>query len=1376
MDDFEDVVETDTVDTDVSSTPAIDNNASEPIATPQTIKKSRNKGYETLLKRSIQNTADELRNQATFIGEQERLGNDKIAAQTAIYNDTLDNVARTAVVFPVNSDGTIHFPEIQPPEELKTPEERDRYTRDQKRIQDRLKYILNEYDEAKTTSGDNLKYIAGSAVRSGINLVSESLGTVPIVGGMAVQAIGTLGGQDNFVTRNGVLMQEWTVNLLDSINDSLTDALINERRATEVGREAAKVIDTGAQVAAIAASVYAGGASIAGKVSRKAAARGISEAAAKRASQTAAKTFAERAGNITSAMYASAQTENYLTRPREGMSNEEYLEYLKSKTGGEILGDLAFGALVGVSNYYLEKTFGAEASIKNFFGSAADGFVRLATRRAYEEGLTEIAQDEVLDVFDLFRGYILGNETRKISGMEFLENLISPQTLETFVVSAIIGGATASAEYRSARVNLVKEYKQGLKKVFPNATEEQLETASKAFVNSTEDSVVAKVHQSLIADDQLRNQYGTYNTIVQNRINELINQSIARGEELDFGKTPEEQAQRIGSLAQQVVDELYAQAINRKVPINEVFDVTKIDVKDGVMYMYGEEYGRRPLTALTKNLTPAQYEQMQAEKRVADNLQKQQKEQEKQIKEALKEAKKREREAQRELAKQKKQAEKDAKAMQKAQAKRERIQETQDKVLARVEIRGLDENKARGILAILRPDLPVRAMKKGEIKTILRSEIDNYVALQNRDQIQPIERQKPARQRQKQAVQEEVFNQAIREQSDIAAENERLDAENEPYTGDTIVVNGVERTVYNSNGDRIAKSEAALKNFWNWFGDSKVVDDKGRPLVVYHGTSSDFDTFDMDESGKNTGTAIYGRGFYFTTNKDVATKWGAKRGEPRVISAYIKLENPNMVEALSYPKDSQEKGFDGVIAQVWGEKDLEIVAFESNQIKSTENRGTFSPDTGNIYQQKVDKKTLGEWNPLRKSIRLFSGANETTLAHELSHFWLDNMMMYSRLNAAVQNQGFMAVWNNIKKYLNIDDRQERVSQAQAEKYASAYLQYIKDSKTAPAMDLGFKGLNEYFADISEEYFENALHRDEGELDTYSELEDLTPEIVDALQKLTTVDLSQYKQAIEFVNKDKKLLDELNETDRMVEKGDITLEQKEQLDAANVSAYAVNNAIDNMDTQEKQIVESTETIETLDQEQEKTENDIKKFDVEGGNTNSLQHRLNMIALAKNIAENNAALEKHDTHRDMLKVAEAADAFVNSRLEDAKLIVDGKMAEQDGLFASDLYTALERKAIADNDADLIDFLRHSKVANQLAKELGQRVAGFRNYNGDGSFDIMSALKSLDKKYEKGYGKKAQEEVQSELKALDNEIEQQDIAADSKIDDFLEEIRCK
>lgn len=31
--------------------------------------------------------------------------------------------------------------------------------------------------------------------------------------------------------------------------------------------------------------------------------------------------------------------------------------------------------------------------------------------------------------------------------------------------------------------------------------------------------------------------------------------------------------------------------------------------------------------------------------------------------------------------------------------------------------------------------------------------------------------------------------------------------------------------------------------FWAWFGDSKVVDDQGQPLILYHGTASDIHSF-----------------------------------------------------------------------------------------------------------------------------------------------------------------------------------------------------------------------------------------------------------------------------------------------------------------------------------------------------------------------------------------------------------------------------------------------------------------------------------------------------------------------------------------------------
>ena len=101
----------------------------------------------------------------------------------------------------------------------------------------------------------------------------------------------------------------------------------------------------------------------------------------------------------------------------------------------------------------------------------------------------------------------------------------------------------------------------------------------------------------------------------------------------------------------------------------------------------------------------------------------------------------------------------------------------------------------------------------------------------------------------------------------VAEENARLDAENPIYNGETININGQEKTVYNSNGDRIAQSAEALRNFYKWFGDSKAVDEQGRPLVVYHGTYAEFDTFDKEKIGGAHDQGFYGRGFYFSRYK-----------------------------------------------------------------------------------------------------------------------------------------------------------------------------------------------------------------------------------------------------------------------------------------------------------------------------------------------------------------------------------------------------------------------------------------------------------------------------------------------------------------------------
>ncbi len=62
----------------------------------------------------------------------------------------------------------------------------------------------------------------------------------------------------------------------------------------------------------------------------------------------------------------------------------------------------------------------------------------------------------------------------------------------------------------------------------------------------------------------------------------------------------------------------------------------------------------------------------------------------------------------------------------------------------------------------------------------------------------------------------------------------------------------------------------------------------------------------------------------------------------------------------------------------------------NSQIKSTQNRGTFSKDTGNIYLQRT--QVNGMYDPELNVIVLERNLNTTTPPHELSHFWLNTIL------------------------------------------------------------------------------------------------------------------------------------------------------------------------------------------------------------------------------------------------------------------------------------------------------------------------------------------------------------------------------------------------
>lgn len=597
---------------------------------------------------------------------------------------------------------------------------------------------------------------------------------------------------------------------------------------------------------------------------------------------------------------------------------------------------------------------------------------------------------------------------------------------------------------------------------------------------------------------------------------------------------------------------------------------------------------------------------------------------------------------------------------------------------------------------------------------------------------------------------------------------------------------GKERTVYNSNGDRIAKSEAALKNFWNWFGDSKVVDNQGRPLVVYHGTDAKFDTFDISKFGQ-TDSGEFGKGFYFTGSKTYAEEYGSV-----IMPTYLKITNPYTTQVgsnISEEKTERIKsdGYDGIVVlsrpdeykisdfdsrqeyeeavaefadsdtyileTVWKGDDvdektyihnkIEFVAFESNQIKSTENRGTFSPDTGNIYQQKGQggQGARGAYIPEYRFIAKTRKMDESTLAHELAHDWIDQYFRYAQSGKA--SKEYMKRWAALSKALGIQEGDIRVSSEASEKFARAYEGWLLKQDWDKALGVAddekrrlieeFKryqqSLRDIYSGLTDKYFKQ----------TWGKAGELDPRIQAWFEKFGDIDVEELEAS------------------------------REPMTPAQESQKAVDKAIDIV------IDNSTDPDTKKRLTAAKLLNDTSRYEVKGGNKNSLQRRLS--ALAKDIDQDGVfANENYNTHRDMMAVAEAADNFVKNRQQEAIDIINGVKPETDGLYASDLYTALERVAIETGDLDLLNELKGSKVANSLAKELGQRVAGFRNYKQVG-VDFVQTVKALDRKYAEAAGKEKGKAQIAEATALLKEAQAEQDARDTKtLDSLLDMLKCK
>lgn len=190
----------------------------------------------------------------------------------------------------------------------------------------------------------------------------------------------------------------------------------------------------------------------------------------------------------------------------------------------------------------------------------------------------------------------------------------------------------------------------------------------------------------------------------------------------------------------------------------------------------------------------------------------------------------------------------------------------------------------------------------------------------------------------------------------------------------TIVGQG--QAALNQNEQQIHTPE-----FKNWFGDSKVVDSEGNPLVVYHG-SPDARFMNDDATFRNRWTGDTKGAHWFTPSRSTAATYADDRrafdyqnAEPDVIPVYLNLRNPLVIDAdganwrdaqkrgktSDVIQEAQANGHDGVIIR--NVKDDynngkstkptdTYVVFDSTQIKhATKNNGQFDPNNPNILNQ-----------------------------------------------------------------------------------------------------------------------------------------------------------------------------------------------------------------------------------------------------------------------------------------------------------------------------------------------------------------------------------------------------------------------------------------
>lgn len=197
---------------------------------------------------------------------------------------------------------------------------------------------------------------------------------------------------------------------------------------------------------------------------------------------------------------------------------------------------------------------------------------------------------------------------------------------------------------------------------------------------------------------------------------------------------------------------------------------------------------------------------------------------------------------------------------------------------------------------------------------------------------------------------------------------------------------------------RFRVDQTETPEFKSWFGDSKVVNRRGNPRIMYHGTeNTDFTAFDLAYTQGQLG-------FHFGTKGQAENIYGDEEPD-RIIPVYLSIKNPlrledkggwqgeDVVEMVNEAIGSKlspsasdtairraiiKAGYDGVVylnefetpPEESGKNNDSYIAFFPSQIKSaTDNVGTFDPTNPDIRFRVDQNEEQDRVESARKTFR-----------------------------------------------------------------------------------------------------------------------------------------------------------------------------------------------------------------------------------------------------------------------------------------------------------------------------------------------------------------------------------------------------------------------